>query len=662
MTRDDRSTKISGGNTGILVPGDGATIHVKTIRFGPESPPPAVDLPPPVNDRARAVFVGRGDEMDRLAESLLPAEPTAVAITAIEGMAGVGKSYLADHFALVHEDRFGGYLVLPIDPLSPQTTESLIATLADRLKVPARMDQVRAAIRSSRALVHVENVDSPEAARTAGALMAQLKGCALVLTGRMEGIGRGFGRIIALRPFSVEEGLRQLSEELAFLESGLISDGESRRLVETLAGLPLAIHLAAGYLAAGYTPAEFLENLEATRLALEPENPAETGLSRDPQRLILASAFDLSLDVLDRRIPEGGLAFPALGLLPAAGFGISLGAAAMGLDPGPARRVLDAARKLSLVERLRTDGDGPLRWRVHPLLAAHLRGRADEDAAGERVTDWFMSRLPEPTDDDYTTWRDLNAEHPALTQWLRRMHPEQAESVVVHTQYGKLNGPWAAWAAFCEDLLETDPPPEVKSNALWLLGQSRVRLGQGDEALAAAEQQAEVERNRGADRELALARGLAADILAARGDLDEALRIRREEQLPVYERLGDVRSRAVTVGKIADIFQARGDLDEALRIRREEELPVYERLGDVRELLVGRANLALLCLKLSPPRRDEANTLLCQALADARRMNIPEANQIRMILKNNKMSCEDDEKPAPKGLLAGLKSLLGGSD
>ena len=67
-----------------------------------------------------------------------------------------------------------------------------------------------------------------------------------------------------------------------------------------------------------------------------------------------------------------------------------------------------------------------------------------------------------------------------------------------------------------------------------------------------------------------------------RGELDEALRIRREEQLPVFERLGDVRESAVTMGKIADILHARGELDEALRIRREEELPVYERLGDVR--------------------------------------------------------------------------------
>jgi phosphopentomutase len=57
--------------------------------------------------------------------------------------------------------------------------------------------------------------------------------------------------------------------------------------------------------------------------------------------------------------------------------------------------------------------------------------------------------------------------------------------------------------------------------------------------------------------------GKIADVLQASGDLDEALRIRREDERPVYEQLGDVRARAITMGKIADVLQARGDLDEA---------------------------------------------------------------------------------------------------
>jgi hypothetical protein len=50
--------------------------------------------------------------------------------------------------------------------------------------------------------------------------------------------------------------------------------------------------------------------------------------------------------------------------------------------------------------------------------------------------------------------------------------------------------------------------------------------------------------------------GKIADVLQARGQLDEALRIRQEEELPVYERLGDVRAKAVTMGQIADILKA----------------------------------------------------------------------------------------------------------
>ena len=96
----------------------------------------------------------------------------------------------------------------------------------------------------------------------------------------------------------------------------------------------------------------------------------------------------------------------------------------------------------------------------------------------------------------------------------------------------------------------------------------------------------------GDDRMSAIASGQIADILQSRGEVDEALRIRREEQLPVYERIGDARSRAVTMGKIADILQSRGEVDEALRIRREEQLPVYERIGDARSRAVTMGKIA----------------------------------------------------------------------
>jgi tetratricopeptide (TPR) repeat protein len=117
--------------------------------------------------------------------------------------------------------------------------------------------------------------------------------------------------------------------------------------------------------------------------------------------------------------------------------------------------------------------------------------------------------------------------------------------------------------------------------------------GQLDEALRIrVEEQMPVYEKLGEVRSIAITKGKIADILQARGQLDEALRIRREEELPVYEKLGEVREIAITKGRIADILQARGQLDEALRIRREEELPVYEKLGEVRSIAITKGKIA----------------------------------------------------------------------
>jgi hypothetical protein len=103
----------------------------------------------------------------------------------------------------------------------------------------------------------------------------------------------------------------------------------------------------------------------------------------------------------------------------------------------------------------------------------------------------------------------------------------------------------------------------------------------------------------------------------------------RDECLPVYERLGDVRERAVTMGSIADILQGRGDLDEALRIERGECLPVFERLDDVRERAASMTRIAdILYRRGAPEDGAEIERLMRMALANARRLRIPEAGQI----------------------------------
>ncbi len=188
-----------------------------------------------------------------------------------------------------------------------------------------------------------------------------------------------------------------------------------------------------------------------------------------------------------------------------------------------------------------------------------------------------------------------------------------------------------------EDLLAQGQTPDTEDHAYLLAVHSRLLIkdGEPDQALEFLEQAKQLlSTNPRFQREHSIVLGDIADVYQDRGQWDEALRIRQEEQLPVYERLGDVRSRAVTLGQIADVYQDRGQWDEALRIRQEEELPVYERLQSVRDLLICRANIGIYYLMRGEAGdREKALELLRLALQDAQRLQLPEAQQIAAIIQ-----------------------------
>jgi tetratricopeptide (TPR) repeat protein len=130
-----------------------------------------------------------------------------------------------------------------------------------------------------------------------------------------------------------------------------------------------------------------------------------------------------------------------------------------------------------------------------------------------------------------------------------------------------------------------------------------------------------------------------ADRLVRTGDLERAVAL-FQKAATLAEKAGEPINLAVARGRIADILEARGQLDAALRIRMEEELPVCERLGDMREKLVCRAKIALSLMQRGKGEdRASANALLCLALGDARHLRIPEAEQIAQILQHFDMDC-----------------------
>ncbi|KYF57844.1 hypothetical protein BE08_01165 [Sorangium cellulosum] len=160
-----------------------------------------------------------------------------------------------------------------------------------------------------------------------------------------------------------------------------------------------------------------------------------------------------------------------------------------------------------------------------------------------------------------------------------------ADALALEARVLEMTGPSEAWEqALRRTLALRREAGDIARTAgdLCRLGRGVAFLGRPEEAEGLLRESLGLCEQLGDVRGRAIVLGHMAELLARRGQLDEALRIRQQEELPVYERLGDVRARAVTLGKIADVLEARGQLDEALRIRQQEELPVYERLGDVR--------------------------------------------------------------------------------
>lgn len=448
----------------------------------------------------------------------------------------------------------------------------------------------------SRALLHIENADAETSAEATAELARRLDGCAIIVSGRYQGLGAGTWMQIVIDTLDEEQSIELLQRE-AGLDIVLALE-DKKRLARELGYLPLALHLAAGHLRAKVSVNLFLRRLRDRKKLLELK-PHDLLLDKADKRGILSSTFALSLDLLEKACEENGEVwtkrFATLGHAPASGVGQSLGAAMAGLSEADFEDLMDRAARLSLATRGAAER---MAWSVHPLLALLLRRSVGEDVQWmQRMTAWFRLRLQQLDNDQHderlNRWKEIGQEEEALVSWLAQMPLSDAISVAqVADVYAWLYGPFSAWMTFLRRVLANTEDLNVQSAILLPLSGIARKSGLLNDALDAATQKVEIDQLRGDEHEIARAFGAVADAHHALGNLDEALRIRREEQLPRYDRFDDVRSRAITVGKIADIFQAHNNLDEALRLRRDEVLPVFDLLGDVRERAVTMGKIA----------------------------------------------------------------------
>jgi hypothetical protein len=135
--------------------------------------------------------------------------------------------------------------------------------------------------------------------------------------------------------------------------------------------------------------------------------------------------------------------------------------------------------------------------------------------------------------------------------------------------------------------------------------------------------------------------GRIAGILLMQGKLEEALRIRTDEQLPIFEAipafqlLNDAHTCACLFGKIGQALFARGASEEALCTFRYQALPIFEQLGDAASILLVRYDIAwILIARAAPNDLLEAQTLLSTALQDAKRMDLAIQDEIAETLRD----------------------------
>lgn len=204
---------------------------------------------------------------------------------------------------------------------------------------------------------------------------------------------------------------------------------------------------------------------------------------------------------------------------------------------------------------------------------------------------------------------------------------------------------------------ELDPPR--RANALGGVADVLADRGEWDEALRIRREE-ELPAYMAADdaRLTAVTQSQIADILESRGELDEALRIRSREVLPAFERLGDARAKAIAQVQIADILGQRGELDEALRLYEEEALPVFERLGDAREKAIALGQIA--GILQARGELDEALALHRQRLPIAEQMgDIDSVAHIKFSMARIRLARDAQDSDAPRAIAEELAEAYG---
>jgi tetratricopeptide (TPR) repeat protein len=372
--------------------------------------------PPRQLPRKASGFTGRTAELAQLLELVPdPWRATAVVISAIDGMAGIGKTELAVYAAHRLVDRFpDGQLFIDLHGYTPGLAPVAPAEALDRLlrdlgipgtQIPAGVDAraglYRTRLADQQVLIVLDNA-ATEA--QVAPLLPGTPGCLVLVTSRRRFSGLDHTRTVSLDTLPIPDAVTLLAN---IVGEGRLADQPPElqvELVELCGRLPLAIRIAARRLQSH--PTWRVSDLVA-RLRDRQHRLGELAAG---QRSVTA-ALDLSYQDLN---PDQQQAYGLLGSHPGPDFDGYATAALLDTTLPRAGRVLDQLLEVHLLQE-----PAPGRYRFHDLVRAHAAHTATNEqtvpgveAALGRLLDYYRHTAAAATDAAYPYERDQRPEVP----------------------------------------------------------------------------------------------------------------------------------------------------------------------------------------------------------------------------------------------------------
>ncbi|MEV6302595.1 tetratricopeptide repeat protein [Actinoplanes sp. NPDC051861] len=328
-------------------------------------------------------FTGRAAELGRLRADLRrgAADGAPVVISAIAGMAGVGKTRLAVRAAhlLDREQSFDRILFVNLrgfhpDPAQPPAQPAAVLDGFLRLlgvpgqRIPhglrARAAAFREHLAGTRTLIVLDNAADADQVRP---LLPGTAGCPVLVTSRRDLRGLHGARHLTVGVFGPDEAAELLARAAPGVPMGGDPDALGR-IAARCGRLPLALGLVAAHLRdrPGWTLTDHADRLDERH--------------RDRH---LDPGVHLALDLSYQRLADGSRRLLRLvGLHPGQDFDAHAAAALTGAGVARARDTLRDLTRDHLVQQV-----GPDRWTLHDLVRAHagLRAADEEPPAGRRA-------------------------------------------------------------------------------------------------------------------------------------------------------------------------------------------------------------------------------------------------------------------------------------